>query len=289
MLPLVKLLRPRQWTKNLACLAGVVFGDRLSQHGDIAKSIVVTGLFCAISSASYIFNDIYDCDRDRLHPQKKMRQIPSGQVGVSTAWIVAIVLGIPALGGSFYFGWATFACFALFMMINVAYTLWLKHEVVLDVCSIAFGYVLRLLAGVYALHDTPTAWITLCTLFLAMFLAFCKRRAEFASTANQEMNYRPVLAQYNLAFLDMLINGSATMTVLSYALFTATSGKNPTLVVTVPIVYYAVMHYKFLVLVRNIGQEPEQILLQDSRIRLSILLWLTCYLGIFYGKLHLFR
>jgi hypothetical protein len=103
------------------------------------------------------------------------------------------------------------------------------------------------------------------------------------------MNYRPVLAQYNLAFLDMLINGSATMTVLSYALFTATSGKNPTLVVTVPIVYYAVMHYKFLVLVRNIGQEPEQILLQDSRIRLSILLWLTCYLGIFYGKLHLFR
>ena len=96
MLPLVKLLRPRQWTKNLACLAGVVFGDRLSQHGDIAKSIVVTVLFCAISSASYIFNDIYDCDRDRLHPQKKMRQIPSGQVSVSTAWIVAIVLGIPS-------------------------------------------------------------------------------------------------------------------------------------------------------------------------------------------------
>lgn len=287
--PIIKLLRPRQWTKNLACLAGVVFGDRLSQSHNIVAAMIVTALFCALSSASYLFNDIHDRERDQHHPQKKLRAVPSGQVTVNAAASVAIGLAILSLAGSLYFGWATFTCFALFALINVAYTLRLKHQVVLDVCSIALGYVLRLLAGVYALHDIPTTWITLCTLFLAVFLAFAKRRAEFVSAGNQEMTHRPVLGQYNLAFLDALINSSATMTVLSYALFTATSGKNPTLVVTVPIVYYAVMHYKFLVMVRNVGQEPEQILLLDNRIRLSILLWLTCYMVIFYSKLHLFR
>ena len=270
-------------------MAGVVFGDRLSQPWAVAIDVTVMVLFCALSSASYLFNDIHDRERDQHHPQKRLRPLPSGQVTVNAAASVAIGLAILSLAGSLYFGWATFTCFALFTLINVAYTLRLKHQVLLDVCSIALGYVLRLLAGIYALHDTPTTWITLCTLFLAVFLGFAKRRAELANAGTQAMDQRPVLTQYNLAFLDTLINSSATMTVVSYALFTATSGKNPTLVVTVPIVYYAVMHYKFLVVVRNVGQEPEQIMAQDNRIRLSILLWLTCYLVIFYGKLHLFR
>lgn len=287
--PVVKLLRTRQWTKNLACLAGVIFGDRLSQTWAIADAVIVTLLFCAISSTSYIFNDIHDCERDRLHPQKKRRPIPSGLVSVPVALTLTVVLAALALGGSLYFGWATFGCFALFAVVNFAYTRWLKHLVIFDVCCIASGYVFRLLAGIYALHDIPTTWITLCTLFLAIFLAVAKRRAELSVTHDEVKVQRPVLLQYTLPFLDTLLNSSATMTVLCYALFTASSGKNPTLVVTVPIVYYAVMHYKYLVIVQNAGQEPEQILLRDKRIYASIALWLACYLVIVYGKVHLFR
>ena len=174
-------------------------------------------------------------------------------------------------------------------MINVAYSSGLKHVPLLDVCCIAMGYVLRVLAGIYVLGDMPTAWITLCTFFLALFLGFSKRRSELVTSERPVGDSRPVLLGYGRDTLDSLLNGSAMMAVMSYAMFTATSGKSPTLIVTVPIVYYAIMHYTRLVLHEDRGEEPDQILLRDRTIQVSIVLWLVCFVAIFYGHVTLFR
>jgi 4-hydroxybenzoate polyprenyltransferase len=191
-------------------------------------------------------------------------------------------------------GWAlgikTWVCILLYAVNNLLYTFRLKHLPLLDVGSIAIGFVLRLLAGVYAVEESPSAWITLCTFFLALFLGFAKRRTELAGLGETLPDtQRPVLAQYTLPWLDSLVAGAATMTVMSYALFTTISGKNPTLVLTVPIVYYAIMHYKLQLLLAAGTEEPEKMLLKDGVIRLSVLLWLLCYLVIVYGDVRLFH
>src|SRR5690606_14525797 len=160
-----------------------------------------------------------------------------------------------------------------------------KHLVMLDVFVVAMGFVLRLLAGIYVLGDMPTAWNVLCTMFLALFLGFAKRRAELtANNCENDGAKRPVLDDYSVTTLNSLLNSAATMTVITYALFTATSGKNPSLVVTVPIVYYAIMHYKMLLLHGRGGEEPEWILLRNRPIQLSIILWLALTLLILYTR-----
>ncbi|MBW4496353.1 MAG: decaprenyl-phosphate phosphoribosyltransferase [Oscillatoria princeps RMCB-10] len=285
----LKLLRPHQWTKNLFCLAGVIFGGRLFQPAAIIIACAVVAIFSAAASAMYIFNDIQDIERDRQHPKKRFRPLASGKVSVSAAAFIALFLALVALTGAYYFGLATLACLALYVAVNFAYSLKLKHLPLLDVSCIAVGFVLRLLAGVYALGDKPTAWIALCTSFLALFLGFAKRRCELFDLGDKENSQRPVLSHYTVPYLDSLVNSTATMTVMCYALFTATSGKNPSLVVTVPVVHYAIMHYKHLVMVRAGAEEPDRIVLQDSRIKLSIVIWLISYLVIFYGNLHFFR
>jgi 4-hydroxybenzoate polyprenyltransferase len=199
------------------------------------------------------------------------------------------MLALTALLLALLRGKATFACLALYLLINVLYSSGLKHVPLLDVSCIAMGYVLRVLAGIYVLGDMPTAWITLCTFFLALFLGFSKRRAEFVTSATPDGSSRPVLRGYGRDILDSLLNSSATMAVMSYAMFTATSGKSPTLIVTVPIVYYAITHYTRLVLQEDRGEEPDQILLRDRTIQVSIVLWLVCFVAIFYGHVTLFR
>ncbi|MEB3280156.1 MAG: UbiA prenyltransferase family protein [Lyngbya sp.] len=322
-LEILKLLRPHQWTKNFFCLAGVIFGERLLEPQSIALSGLTVALFSAMASAVYIFNDIQDVERDRRHPKKRFRPIASGKISIKTAFCIGLFLATFSIIGASHLGWATLTCILLYALNNIFYSLHLKNQPLFDVSCIAFGFVLRLLAGIYALGDIPTAWITLCTFFLTLFLGFAKRRAELLALLNEPINseltsnskseidphqtplinrhylqlfyqrgkankQRPVLAQYTLPFLDSLLNSTATMTIMCYALFTIASDKNPTLVMTVPIVYYAVMHYKWMVTVLAIGEEPDRIVLQDRMIKLSLIVWLVAYLAIVYLDIHLF-
>jgi len=322
--PVIKLLRPHQWTKNLFCLAGLLFGGRLLQPQEILLSGLMVIFFSAMASAIYIFNDIQDRERDRLHPKKKYRPIASGQGSIKIGLAIAFCLATVSLLGAYSLGIATFICVLLYAINNIIYSLKLKNLALFDVSCIAFGFVLRLLAGIYALGDMPTAWIVLCTFFLTLFLGFSKRRSELLSLLhlqnhheefqdeisttegskqpNLQRSYlhlfyqrgrknqqRPVLSQYTLPYLDSLLNSTATMTIMCYALFTITSGKNPSLVITVPIVYYAVMHYKWLVTVLADGEEPSRILIQDPTIKWSLLIWLISYLVILYFKINLFH
>jgi 4-hydroxybenzoate polyprenyltransferase len=285
----IQLLRPQQWTKNLVAFAGVIFGGRITQLDAILLDLVVVIAFTAASAATYVFNDLRDVELDRLHPDKRRRPLASGRVSTAFARRLGALLLIGALGVAVFLNTKTLACIVAYLVINLLYSVSLKHVPLLDVTCIAVGYVLRVLAGVYVLNDMPTAWIVLCTFFLALFLGIAKRRSEFVRLESVDRAQRPVLRGYSLDLLDSLLNSSATMAVMCYALFTATSGKNPSLIVTVPIVYYAIMHYKLLVLRRNRGEEPEQILLKDVTIQISIVLWLICFVAIFYGHVTLFK
>jgi 4-hydroxybenzoate polyprenyltransferase len=308
----LQLFRPHHWTKNAFCLAGVFFSGHLTNPDDIVAALLTCLCFCAASSAVYIFNDVLDRGRDQLHPVKSRRPIARGAVSPSTASAIALILATASMAGAFVLGvlvlrnhpdlagagpgqWLLWqfgvpACLALYIANNVAYSLWFKHLALIDVLSIACGFVLRLLAGVYVVGVLPTTWITLCTFFLTVFLGFAKRRSELAGIVEAEdTEQRPVLSKYTLQLLDHMLISSAVMAVVCYALFTGISGKNPTLVITVPIVFFAVMHYWRLVALWNFGEEPEVILLRDLRIKLSIVLWLICYALIMYYDVHLFR
>jgi 4-hydroxybenzoate polyprenyltransferase len=287
--PLVRLLRPQQWTKNLAAFAGVIFGGRITEPDSILLDLVVALVFTAASAATYVLNDLRDVEYDRQHPLRRLRPLAAGEVDRGTAQRLGVALVAAALLLAAPLGAATFACLAIYLAINAAYSSGLKHVALLDVTCIAMGYVLRVLAGIYVLGDMPTAWIALCTFFLALFLGFSKRRAELMAYDSPGRESRPVLLGYGRGILDSLLSSSATMAVMSYAMFTATSGKNPTLIVTVPIVYYAVMHYQRLVLKEDRGEEPDQILIRDRTIQVSIVLWLVCFVLIFYGRVTLFR
>jgi 4-hydroxybenzoate polyprenyltransferase len=313
LLALIKLLRPHHWIKNGFCFAGLIFGGRLLEFQAFSLACLTFFMFSIAASAVYIFNDIQDIKRDRCHPKKKFRPLASGRVNLKVAGLIAILLTITAYLITAQLNIATLVCLLLYQLNNIAYSLKLKNLPLFDVTCIALGFVLRLLAGIYALGDMPTAWITLCTFFLTLFLGFAKRRAELltllaqkssshsALESDSEPSYlklfyrrghvnlqRPVLSHYTLPFLDSSLNNTATMTIMCYSLFTITSGKNPSLVITVPLVYYAVMHYKRIVTVLEIGEEPTQILLRDRMIQASLILWLILYLAIIYFDLTLF-
>ena len=287
--PLIRLLRPHQWTKNLFCLLGVIFSGRFTQPRHVLAALLTFAIFCAAASAMYILNDCVDRERDRQHPRKRHRPIASGSIGVPAAALVAVALGAVSLVGAAWLALSVAVCVALYMLNNIAYSTRLKHLPIIDVLSIALGFSLRLSAGIYAIAELPTTWITLCTFFLSVFLGFAKRRAELTGTPGDGDNQRPVLAQYSKSFLDHLLSSAASMAVITYALFTTGAGKNPGLVLTVPVVFYAVTHYKRLVLLCDSGEEPERILLTDRRIQLSLAVWLLLYFLISYAEPQFFR
>jgi len=223
----LRLLRPHHWTKNLACLAGVLFSGRFVDTGADERALWTFGVFCAASSAAYALNDVFDRERDRRHPRKRLRPVASGAVSVPAAVGVGAVLAATALAGAWALGFPVLACLLFYVANNLAYSAGLKHLPLFDVLSIAMGFVLRLLAGVYVVGELPTTWITLCAFFLALFLGFGKRRAELGALGEQTNDQRPVLAQYTLSYLDYLLNSSAVMAVICYALFTTSPEKNP--------------------------------------------------------------
>jgi 4-hydroxybenzoate polyprenyltransferase len=285
----LEAMRPRQWTKNAFCLAGVLFTDRYLDWGADFAALLTALVFCAASSSLYVFNDLTDRERDRIHPRKRRRPIARGAVSPRGAFVLGSILGLVAVTAAAFLHPAVAICVLLQMANNTLYSARLKHLPIFDVVSIAMGFVLRLLAGVYVVGEIPTTWIVLCTFFLALFLGFCKRRAELSRSGLTAADVqRPVLGEYTVGYLDYLLNATSVMALTCYALST-TTGENPTLVFTVPIVFFAIMHYKRLVMLHNSGEEPEEMLLGDLPLQLSAAVWLVSYLGIMHADLQLVR
>jgi 4-hydroxybenzoate polyprenyltransferase len=266
-------LRPRQWTKNLLLFAGIIFAAKLGDLSRWVEALAAFAAYCAASSASYLVNDLRDAPHDRLHPTKRLRPIAHGELSprlaeaLAAALVVGAVLLVAPLGlGSILFLGAFFA-------LQAAYTLSLKHLVLLDVMTIGGLFVVRAAAGAEAVHVKISPWLLLCTALLALFLALAKRRSELVLVGAEATPGRPVLEGYSLALVDQLVTIVAASTVISYCLYTFTARDSKAMMITIPFVLFGVFRYLLLMHRRDLGEEPEEVLLRDLPILLCIAGW----------------
>jgi 4-hydroxybenzoate polyprenyltransferase len=284
---LVVAARPRQWVKNLAVFAGLIFSGHLFDARSIGEACWAFLGFCLASSSVYLVNDVCDRRSDAANPRKRSRPIASGLVPVSWALVAAVALAAMAVGSSLALSAGCRAVLATYLLFSYAYSIRLKHTVLVDVILIALGFVLRILYGVFAVGVAPTPWILLCMFFLALFLGFAKRRGELQRRDADGPLRRPVLDKYRIDFLDLVLAMTATMAILCYALYTLIGRPgNETLVVTVPLVVYGVCRYLLLVVVHDVGDAPDENVLNDRMLIASVVLWVLLCVAIIYFNVN---
>ena len=281
---LLKTMRPRQWTKNAFLFAALVFDGKLFHLTNFLRTLAGFGLFCLISSAVYIFNDILDVESDRQHPVKKNRPIASGQLPVTIALLAGIVLVLFTLAAGTLLAWQFALTLLVYFALMLAYSKWLKHVLILDVLVLAAGFVLRVHAGTTLIMvERFSPWLYVLMTLLALYLGFGKRRAELALLAKTATGYRQVFDGYTIPLLDQFITIVSGTTIVAYSLYTFFRPAAPeSLMLTIPFVVYAIFRYLYLVQVKQIGGEPEEILLSDHPLQISILLWGLAILIVFY-------
>jgi 4-hydroxybenzoate polyprenyltransferase len=283
---LIKTMRPRQWTKNAFLFAALVFDGKLFHLHDFLRTLAGFGLFCIISSTVYIFNDILDLEADRQHPVKRNRPIASGKLPIPLAVAVGVVLTLAALAVGLLLAWQFSLTILVYFTMMLAYSKWLKHVPILDVLILAAGFVLRVHAGTTLIVvERFSPWLYVLMTLLALYLGFGKRRAELALLAEDANTHRKVLEGYTIPLLDQFITIVSGTTVVAYSLYTFFRPEAPgnhALMLTIPFVLYAIFRYLYLIQVKNIGGEPEEILLSDRPIQISILLWGLAVLAVFY-------
>jgi 4-hydroxybenzoate polyprenyltransferase len=291
---LIKTMRPRQWTKNAFVLAAVVFDRQLSLSNPIPllESIAGAMLFCLLSSSIYIINDLMDIEADREHPQKRLRPIASGKLPVPVAVGAALVLIAFTLPAAYLLAPNFFLVAIIYFVTNLAYSLWLKHVPLIDVLIIALGFVLRVGGGVTIIEvQRFSPWLYVVMTLGALYIGFGKRRAELALLTDAAQSHRRVLDGYNLPLLDQLITIVSSSTILAYSLYTFSAPnlpQNHAMMLTIPFVLYGVFRYLWLIQVKQEGGAPEELLLSDRPLQLTIFLWGLAIFVIFYVMPHFY-
>ena len=274
---LLEALRPRQWTKNLLVLAGLFFTfDKNHSPLVLGKAFLAVLIFCLLSGATYLINDLKDQEADRLHPKKSQRPIASGRLSPPHALLAMIIIVPLSLFLAFYgvnsrFGMVAFAYFLL----TLGYSFGLKHLVLVDVLILATGFVLRALAGALAINVPPSPWLLVCTMLLALFLGLTKRRSELVALGGATPT-RPILAQYTVSYLDQMITIVAACCLISYALYTFYSEANrnrPSMMATIPFMLYGLMRYLYVAQTKEWGETPEMVLTRDKPFLVNFVLW----------------
>jgi 4-hydroxybenzoate polyprenyltransferase len=268
-------VRPRQWSKNLLVFAGIVFAAKLGDATRWGEAVAAFAAYCALSSAAYLVNDIRDREDDRAHPVKRLRPVARGELSVSGALTLAGILAAAAFGVGAWLGLASLGLVAAFAVLQLAYSLGLKHVVLVDVLAIGGLFVIRAAAGAVAVDVRISPWLLLCTALLALFLALAKRRGELVLVGASETPGRPVLEGYSLELVDQLVSVVAASTVIAYSLYTFTARDSKALMVTIPFVIFGVFRYLLLVHRDDLGEEPEQVLLTDVPIIVDVCLWVA--------------
>jgi 4-hydroxybenzoate polyprenyltransferase len=285
---LVRSMRPEQWTKNLILFGGLLFGQRLFDLHSVLYASAAFGVFCALSGVVYLLNDVADRDADRRHPLKKHRPIASGAVSTSVALVAAGVIGLLALMAAFLlrieFGFFATAYVALLSF----YSGPLKHVVIIDVLTIAIGFVLRAAAGAVAIDVPISNWLLFVTILGALFLALSKRRHELVLLADGATSHRPILQEYTPYLLDQMISVVTASTLVAYAFYTVspdTVEKFHTnhLGLTLPFLLYGIFRYLYLVHQKEGGGSPSEMLLNDRPLLLCVALWAIAVALIIYG------
>jgi 4-hydroxybenzoate polyprenyltransferase len=285
-------LRPAQWTKNLLVFAALVGSVQLFVAQAVILSIEAFVIFCALSGAVYLLNDVADREADRQHPLKRSRPIASGELPVATAVASAVVLIAAALGWAFWLraGFGTLA--AAYLALQMMYSGPLKHVVIIDVLTIAVGFVLRAAAGAVVLSVTFSDWLLILTILLALFLALSKRRHELVLLADGATSHRPILQEYSPYLLDQMISVVTASTIVAYAIYTVspeTIAKFHTnkLGLTLPFPLYGIFRYLYLVHQKEGGGSPSEMLLNDRPLLVCVALWVVTVVVIIYGPASL--
>ena len=284
---LIKAMRPKQWVKNVFIFAGLVFDHQLSNLPAILNTVSAFILFSLLASSVYLINDLSDVEADRAHPKKKDRPIASGALSVSAAWVASIVIILLVFPLAYLLSPSFALVCVLYFLLNLGYSNWLKHIVLLDVLILASFYVIRVVAGVTVIEvERFSPWLYQSTIFLALFLGIGKRRAELVLAENTGNNHRKVLDGYTLPFLDQLITIVLTITIISYSLYPFSAPNLPdnfVMMLTIPFVIYGIFRYLYLVQVKGHGEAPDEIVLSDKPFILNFLIWGVVLLVIIYS------
>lgn len=278
---LIRLLRPKQWTKNLLLFAALLFSFEEIRTETILATLLGFILFSLVAGCVYILNDFVDRDRDRQHPVKKYRPMASGQVNPSHALLFGIILLILSVGTAFMMNPLFGVLCIVYFLLNVSYSFVLKHLVILDMMTIAAGFVLRAIAGGVLIHVPFTPWFLICTMLLSLFLAIGKRRNELTLLEGNTGSHRKVLDNYSITLLDQFNTIVTTATIISYSLFTFTSDRTIHLMWTIPLVIYGMFRYLYLIHMKNQGGSPDRVLFEDKPILITVILYVISVVTIF--------
>jgi 4-hydroxybenzoate polyprenyltransferase len=283
---LLKSMRPRQWPKNIFIFGALGFDRQFLHLEALLRTVGGFALLCLASGAVYLVNDVADRAQDRLHPEKRKRPIASGELSVGLALAVAGVLGLLAVVLAFVLnsglGWLVLG----YLLLNLAYSFALKHIPIVDALAVAAGFVIRVAAGVTLIKvERFSPWLYVCTILLALYISFGKRRAELALLVDEASNHRRVLDGYTIPLLDSYIQIVSAATIVAYSLYTFSAPNLPanhSMMLTVPFVVYSIFRYLYLVQVERSGGAPEEIILMDRPLQAGVLLWGLAAMGILY-------
>jgi 4-hydroxybenzoate polyprenyltransferase len=285
---LFKSMRPKQWSKNIAVFAALIFDRQLFNLNSDLRTIAGFFIFCLTSSSVYLFNDIMDIEADRKHPTKRNRPIATGELSISTALIFGFLIMFLSILAGFWLSIGFGILISVYFLSNLAYSKWLKHVVIIDVLVIALGFVLRVASGVTLINvERFSPWLYVVTTLLALYIGFGKRRSELASLNEDAGHHRRVLDGYTLAFLDQIITIVSSTTIIAYSLYTFSAPNLPvnhTMMLTIPFVLYGIFRYLYLIQVQHAGGAPEELLLTDRPLQITILGFGILVFIIFYSN-----
>lgn len=282
---LVEALRPKQWTKNAVVFAALVFTQQLFALDDLLRVTLAAACFMLASGATYLYNDLLDYQSDRAHPVKRNRPIASGRLHPAVASIAAIMLAVTSLAGAFVLRPQLAAVIGGYLVLMIAYTKVLKHIMIVDVFVIAAGFVLRAAAGAVAIDVPISPWLYVCTILLSLFIGFAKRRHELVLLQEDAGSHRKNLDNYSVAYLDQLISIVSAATIIAYSLYTFSAPNLPinhAMMVTIPFVIYGMFRYLHLVHAKDGGGAPEQAVLGDRPLLISVFLWGMTTIAVLY-------
>ncbi len=283
---LIKTMRLRQWVKNVIVYAALVFDGKLFDPELFLKTTGIFLAFCLLSSSVYILNDLVDMEKDRQHPRKRSRPLASGQLDPRVATVTAAILAIAAIAGAFALSFWAGVILLVYLAQNFAYSFWLKNIVIIDVMILAFGFLLRVLAGVAVVQvENFSPWLYVCVTLLALFLGFGKRRQEIVLLEEGAGNHRSSLLEYNLPLLDQIIGMVVTATLVAYTFYSfdaTTALAHSRMLLTVPFVFYFLTRYLYLVHVKHLGGAPDELLLEDRPLLINSVLWAVSVVLLIY-------
>lgn len=285
----IKLMRLPQWIKNSILFAGLIFSKKVFEVPSFTRVLIAFLLFSLVASCQYVFNDFLDRNEDAKHPEKKYRPLASGELDSGIALSITGVILPIALVGAYILSPAFFYLTVFYLIFNILYSKVLKHIVILDVMSISIGFVIRAIAGAIVIGVQFSQWLLLCTFMLALFWGFSKRRGEINILQSDAKKHRKILEEYSLEFLDLMMAVVASLTLVSYVMYTVSqeTAKNlgtPNMIYTVPIVVYAIFRSLYIIYIKNMGHDPTKAILTDRSVLLSGLTWLVVVLFLMFGN-----